>query len=98
MASLYDRIAARPGGLSDLAAARLRRNVLLLLDDAVTAAGLTERELAAKVGVRLRRLRRILNGGEVSTTLLAELLHAAGCEAEVRLVPAGEPRSRALRP
>lgn len=97
MASLYDTLAARPGGLRDLAAARLRHRVLVVLYDAMQSAGMTERELAEKAGMRRRALRRILNGnGDIKPTVLAELLHATGYEAEIHLVPAGEPRRREL--
>jgi hypothetical protein len=93
MVSLYDRIAARPGGLSDLATARLRRRILVLVSKAMDSAGFAERELAPLIGMSVRKLRRILNGnGDIKVSLLAELLHATGYEAEVRLA-VGEPRT-----
>lgn len=93
--SLYDYLASRPGGARDLAAARLRYTVLGLLQEAVRASGLSERDLAKRAGMRVRTVRRVLHGdGDVEPSTLATLLYAAGYEADVRLVPAGELRRR----
>lgn len=95
--SLYDRLASTPEGARGLAAARLRRTTLNRLWDAFEASGLSEKDLAKKAGMRVRRVRRILHGdGNVEPTTLATLLYAAGYEAEIRLVPAGELRRREI--
>lgn len=73
--SLYERIAARPGGLRDLAAARLRYRVATILQQA---------------GIDVRR------AGRIRVDRLAEMLHDAGYELEIKAVPAGEPRRKAI--
>jgi hypothetical protein len=91
--TLYDRVAATPGGARRLADARLRHAVLSCLHRAKTASNLTPDQLAAVLGVRRRVVRRVLNGnGDIGTGTLARYLHAMGYEAEIRLVAAGEPR------
>lgn len=93
--SLYERFAARPGGLRLLAEARLRYEALGAIQEAAEPHEI--RQLAALAGLRLRRARAILLGDRVPTiNELAALLHAAGYEAELTIVPAGEPRRRAL--
>lgn len=74
MSDLYERIAARPGGLRDLACARLRRSVEVALD---------------RAGLSVRR------PGRLRVDRLAGMLHDAGYELEIRVVPAGEPRRKA---
>lgn len=72
---LHERLAARPGGLRDLACARLRRSVEVALDHA---------------GLQTEK------PGRLRVNRLAGMLHDAGYELEVRAVPAGDPRRKAL--
>ena len=91
--TLYDRVAATPGGPRRLADARLRHEALHLLWQAQAASKLSVEQLAAELGVRRRAVRRVLDGnGNIAVATLARYLHAMGYEAEIRLVGAGEPR------
>lgn len=82
---LYERMAAMPGGELLLAAARLGLRVEHMLWDA-----------GAEVPVRRWRRWRFRDVGTLRVDEVAELLHASGYELEIRLVPAGEPRRKAL--
>lgn len=94
--SLYERLAATPDGARALAKARARHDLLRALCWAVETAG-GPAEFAKQAGIRVGRVRRVLNGdGNVRINLIADWLHAAGFEMEVRLVPAGQPRQDVL--
>ena len=93
LGGLYERIAAEPGGLRSLASARLRRRVLVLLHRALERSGLTQSELAKKLGYRRSAVNQVFRGdGNVRIETLAEYLHEMGFELDVHLVRAGEPR------
>jgi transcriptional regulator with XRE-family HTH domain len=97
MASLYDRIASTDDGSRRIASARLRREVLKLIHRAHRASGLSQVELARKLGVRKSAVNQVLRGdGNVRITTAAEYLHAMGYEMTVSLVPAGQPRAAVL--
>jgi hypothetical protein len=96
--SLYERVAARPGGERALATARLRRAVLVMLHRALTVSGLdSQADLAKRLRVRRSAVNQVFRGdGNVRINTLAEYLHAMGFEAELTLVKAGEMRAAAL--
>jgi transcriptional regulator with XRE-family HTH domain len=95
--TLYDRVAATPGGARRLADARLRHEALHLLWQAQAASKLSVEQMAAELGVRRRAVRRVLDGnGDISVGTLARYLHAMGYEVELRLVAAGEPRRKVV--
>jgi transcriptional regulator with XRE-family HTH domain len=96
--SLYDRIAARPGGTRGLAAARLKREVLASLHQAFALSGMgSQSELARRLNVRRSAVNQVFNGdGNLRITTIAEYLHEMGYELNVTLVRAGEPRSAAV--
>jgi transcriptional regulator with XRE-family HTH domain len=96
--SLYERIAARPGGERALAAARLRRSVLVILHRALKASGLdSQSDLAKCLRVRRSAVNQVFRGdGNVRISTLAEYLHAMGFEADLTLVKAGEMRAAVL--
>lgn len=90
---LYERIAKEPGGLRSLASARLRRRVLTLLHKALERSGLTQSDLAKKLGYRRSAVNQVFRGdGNVRIETLAEYLHEMGFELDVNLVAAGEHR------
>jgi predicted XRE-type DNA-binding protein len=61
--SLYDRVASKPGGEAALAAARLRREILVALHQAFTASGLkTQTEIARRLNVRKSAVSQVLRG------------------------------------
>ena len=98
MSTLYERVATRRGGKAALAAARLRREVLIALHEAFHASGLgTQSELARRLGVRRSAVNQVFRGdGNLRVNTVAEYLHVLGFELDVRLVPAGEPRRAEL--
>jgi DNA-binding phage protein len=93
MSTLYDRVAAKPGGEAALAAARLRREVLTALHEAFQASSLgSQSAIARRLGVRRSAVNQVLRGdGNLRINTVAEYLHALGFELDVKLVPAGEP-------
>ncbi len=98
MSTLYDRVASKPGGEAALAAARLRREVLVALHHAFAASGLeTQTEIARRLNVRKSAVSQVLRGdGNLRITTLAEYLFALGFELDINLVTAGEPRRAEL--
>jgi transcriptional regulator with XRE-family HTH domain len=91
--SLYDRLASTVEGARALAAARLRRDVLGILHKSLEESGLTQTELAKKLGVRRSAVNQVFRGdGNVRINTLAEYLHALGFELNVQLVETGELR------
>jgi transcriptional regulator with XRE-family HTH domain len=96
--SLYERVAAKPGGGRALAAARLRRSVLVILHRAFSASGLdSQAELAKRLNVRRSAVNQIFRGdGNVQISTLAEYLYEMNFEVNITLVRAGELRTAAL--
>jgi len=94
MSSLYDRVASKPGGEAALAAARLRREMLVALHHAFQASGLrTQAEVARRLGVRRSAVSQVFKGdGNLRVNTIAEYLFALGFELDVNVVLAGEPR------
>jgi len=91
--TLYDRLAATDDGSRALAQGRLRREALRRLHRAQTASGLAPDEIAARLSVRAKTVRRAFDGDrDITVGALAEYLHALRFELDLRLVPAGEPR------
>jgi hypothetical protein len=96
--SLYDRVAAIPGGERALAVARLRRSVLAILHRAFNASELdSQAELAKGLRVRRSAVNQVFRGdGNVRISTLAEYLYEMGFEVDVTLVKAGELRTAAV--
>jgi transcriptional regulator with XRE-family HTH domain len=98
MSSLYDRLASKPGGEAALAAARLRREMLVALHHAFQVSGLrTHAEVARRLGVRRSAVSQVFKGyGNLRVNTIAQYLFALGFELDVNLVLAGEPRRAEL--
>jgi transcriptional regulator with XRE-family HTH domain len=96
--SLYDRVESKPGGKAALAAARLRREVLVALHEAFAASDApTQSEVAERLHVRRSAVSQVFRGdGNLRITTLAEYLFALGFELDINLVVAGEPRRAEL--
>lgn len=96
--SLYDRVERKSGGKAALAAARLRREVLVALHEAFAASDVpTQSEIAERLNVRKSAVSQVFRGdGNLRINTLAEYLFALGFELNVQLVVAGEPRRAEL--
>jgi hypothetical protein len=96
--SLYERVAAKPGGGRALAVARLRRSVLVILHRAFNASGLnSQAELAKRLNVRRSAVNQVFRGdGNVQISTLAEYLYEMNFEVNITLVRAGELRTATL--
>jgi hypothetical protein len=96
--SLYDRVNAMPRGGRALAAARLRRTVILALHKALRASGLeSQSQLAKRLHVRRSAVNQVLRGdGNVRIDTLAEYLYEMGFEVSLAIVAAGELHSAEL--
>lgn len=93
--SLYERIASTPEGERGLAMARLRRLVFHLIH--VAGENINDDGMRHRSGLSRRRARAMWhNGGDVTINELAAWLWAGGYEAEIRIVPAGQPRTEVL--
>lgn len=96
--SLYDRIAARPGGPRLLAAARLRRDVGVAFHEALERSGLSYRDLAERLGKRPYVVRRAFEGDfELSITQVSEYLHAMGYTVRLTVTPTDDDAPLARR-
>lgn len=96
--TLYSRLSRTREGARALSAARLQYDVLRLMHMALGRAGITQVELAKRLGVRKSAVNQVFRGdGNVRVSTLAEYLHAMGAEVELQLVPAGKPREDAVR-
>jgi len=79
MSTLYERIAGTRDGEKRLAVARLRREALRALHVALEASGLSQGELAARLGIREPAAGRVLHGdSSLRVETIAEYLHALG--------------------
>lgn len=95
--TLYERLASTPDGARLLAQARLPREILRCLHRAQKTSGLSIEDIAAATGDRRRDIKRAFDGdGNLRPDFVARWLHAMGYEAEITLVPAGEPRRKVL--
>lgn len=93
MKNLYQRLAATEDGARALASARLRYEILAALHESLEESGITQTELARRLGIRKSAVNQVLNGdGNMRISTLAEYLHAMGLEAVLETVAAGSPR------
>jgi len=66
-------------------------HVATLFDQAFYAEGITQAELARRLGMSPSMVSRVLSGERgISLALLARFAEALGCELDLRLVPAGK--------
>lgn len=97
MTGFYERIAATRGGGRALSAARLRYQALKLLHSSLVGAGITQVELAKRLGVRKSAVNQVFKGdGNVRISTLAEYLHEMGVEVAMSAVPLGSQRENAV--
>ena len=92
--SVYEHVASQPDGLRRLAAGRLRYAALKALHAALEESGMTQTDVAAKLGIRKSAVNQVFRGdGNVRMNTFAEYLHELGFEARIELVPLGTARS-----
>jgi len=73
----------------DMSAAKLAVRSVALLNLAVSTAGLTQQELAERLGVSAGRVSQVLNGdGNVRVSTLGRFLRAAGYDPQLDATPA----------
>jgi len=91
--TLYDRIAQSERGRRGLSSARLRYSVVKALHSALENSGITQSELASRLGVRKSAVNAVFRGnGNLRVNTIAEYLDALDMEAEIRISPAGTAR------
>lgn len=93
---LLDKIAASPRGRREVAAARLRYEVLVHLHRALEHSGMTQSELANALGVSKGAVSQVLSGdGNLQVNTVAAYAAAMGQELRLELAPAGTAGPRA---
>ncbi|WP_405001167.1 helix-turn-helix domain-containing protein [Isoptericola haloaureus] len=91
--SAIDRLAGTDDGARSLARASLRSRVLGLLHHALDEAGITQTQLASRLGIRKSAIHRTLNGnGNLRVDTIADLLAALGYELHLSACDIGELR------
>lgn len=94
--SIYEYVASQPEGSRRLAAGRLRYAALKILHAALEESGITQSELASKLGIRKSAVNQVFRGdGNVRINTLAEYIHELGSEVHMELAPAGTARANA---
>ncbi|MFJ9674861.1 helix-turn-helix domain-containing protein [Streptomyces sp. NPDC101221] len=97
MKNLYERLAATEEGARALAAARLRYEALATIHESLEESGLTQTELARRLGIRKSAVNQVVHGdGNMRVSTLAEYLHALGFELDLNRVEAGTARKRVV--
>lgn len=87
--SLVDKLESSPTGQLEMAAARAAVSAVFLMNRAAEARGITQRELAERVGVTESRVSQVLNGdGNVRLSTLAKFLRALGYRLRLSATPA----------
>jgi len=98
MNGLHDLIASSLEGRRRLAAARLRREVLVCLESALVESGMTQSGLAIALGRTRSAVNQVLGGdGNIRISTLAEYLHAMDQKLVLTRVSEGTPRAHLWR-
>jgi transcriptional regulator with XRE-family HTH domain len=86
--SLIDEEEATDAGAQGLAAADLAGQVMRLLEQALDASGIEQKELAEKLGVTQGRVSQVFNGdGNMRIAAVARYLRALGYETRISATP-----------
>ncbi len=98
MNRIFDLVASTAQGRRRLAAARLRREVLVALEEALSDAGMTQATLAAALGRSRSAVNQVFGGdGNIRISTLAEYLHEMGQELVLTRVSTGTSRKALWR-
>lgn len=99
--SVYDELMSDPTEVVQIAAAELAMKVVDILNRAMSASGMTQRQVAKLVGVGEPRVSQVLGSdGNVRISSLAKFTRAMGYELSIEAVatdgsgPLGKPRPR----
>lgn len=94
--ALYDALSRTAEGRRHLAEARLRYRVLTLLHDALERSGMSQSDVAARVGLSKSAASQVFSGnGNLRINTIGAYLDAMGCELKLSLVDAGTARAEA---
>jgi predicted XRE-type DNA-binding protein len=86
--SLFDDLGASPQGARELAASQLTNDALVLLQTALSSTGVTQKQLAEKLGIGESRVSQVINGdGNIKLTTLARYMRALGYAVTVSVTP-----------
>ncbi|MFF0445053.1 helix-turn-helix domain-containing protein [Streptomyces sp. NPDC004609] len=97
MKNLYERLAATDEGARALAAARLRYEALATIHESLEESGVTQTELARRLGIRKSAVNQVVHGdGNMRVSTLADYLHALGFEISLNRVKAGTARKQVV--
>lgn len=88
--TLLEEEEATDAGAQGLAAANLAGQVMRLLEQALDASGLEQKDLAEKLGVTQGRVSQVFNGdGNMRIAAVARYLRALGYETRISATPVG---------
>lgn len=86
--SLFDDLGASPLGARELAASQLTNDALVLLQTALTSTGVTQKQLAEKLGIGESRVSQVVNGdGNLKLSTFARYMRALGYAVTVNVTP-----------
>lgn len=93
--SFFEDVELSPAGSRELAASQLTNDALVLLQTALSRTGVTQKQLAEKLGIGESRVSQVVNGdGNVKLTTFARYLRALGYSVtlEVQPIDVGSPQ------
>ena len=86
--SLLDELCASPLGTRELAASQLTNDALVLLQTALAATGVTQKQLAEMLSIGESRVSQVVNGdGNLKLTTFARYMRALGYAVTVNVTP-----------
>ena len=85
--NLTEYVKQIPDGQRMLASSRFRREVLIMLDDALEKSGLSQSELALRLGLTRSAVSQVFSGdGNLRAETISDYLFAMGFQVEMKLV------------